>query len=47
MPAIKQFKGIKGELEKHINDKSWEIPKIKIEMPLDSKEIRPDQIDDW
>lgn len=43
----KEFNKIKEELEKHMGDKTWEIPKIKMEMPLDSKEIQPEKIDDW
>lgn len=47
MLGNKEFNKIKEELEKHMGDKTWEIPKIKMEMPLDSKEIQPEKIDDW
>ena len=34
-------------MAEHINEKNWEVPKIKMEMPLDGKEIKPEKIDDW
>ena len=45
--AIKEFKDIEEVLEKHASDRSWEVPKIKMEIQLDSKEIRPEKIDRW
>lgn len=45
--ASKEFNEVRKELDKHLSDKYWQIPNIKMEMPLDSKEIQPEKIDDW
>jgi hypothetical protein len=44
---MKQFKKTNELFAKNFSNKNWELPKIQMEMSLDSREIRPEKIDDW
>jgi hypothetical protein len=44
---MKNFKKTQEIWINNFSNKNWELPKIKMEISLDSKEIRPEKIDDW
>jgi hypothetical protein len=46
-PAMKNLKKTNEIFATNFRNKNWELPKIKMEISLDSKEIRPEKIDDW
>ena len=45
--AMRDFKRINEQFRDHVHNKDLEVPNIKIAMPLDGKEIKPEKIDDW
>lgn len=45
--AMQDFRKINEKFREHVHNKDLEVPSIKIAMPLDGKEIKPEKIDDW
>ena len=45
--SMNSLKKIKDKSKHYFSDRNWIIPEIKMEMPLDGRESRPDKVDSW